>query len=250
MGRGPRRFVVAGAALVALAIAAAVVGGPLALTHRSELPLERRYGEAMVTLTARLGAGSQTNPLAGDARSLQRGRDAYTGGCASCHGVLGDGRGVLGATNYPPASDLRADTVRGKSDAELFWIVRNGLSFTAMPAFKDLFRDEDIWAMVVYMRRLQDGTAKPVSVAPATAAQIAFADPHGSPAQRGAAVWFAQGCDRCHGGAGAGPEGMNVVGKPDTEAVRTGLDGMPRYGTDRVTDAELEDLLAFMLTFK
>lgn len=227
-----------------------LLAGPFLLTHRQDFPGERFYGDLAVTAVARLGGGDAKNPFpANDEKALKTGRDAFTGSCAVCHGSTGDGRGLFGGSSYPEATDLRSDIAKRKSDAELFWITRNGLSFSAMPSFAKQFKDEDLWAIVTYVRSLQQGTAKPVSIAAPTQAQLAFADPHGSPAARGAAVYFAQGCDRCHGAAGVAPGNLDIVGRPDTEVVRTPSPGMPKYDTERITDAELDDLLAYMLTF-
>ena len=79
------------------------------------------------------------------------------GSCAECHGSTGDGKGVFGAATYPPATDLTSHDVVEKSDAELFWITKNGLNFTAMPGFGDQYSDQDIWNIVAYMRSLQNG---------------------------------------------------------------------------------------------
>jgi mono/diheme cytochrome c family protein len=87
----------------------------------------------------------------------------------------------------------------------LFWITQNGLSFTAMPGFADQYSDQDIWDIVAYMRSLQNGQSAAVDVPSPTFAQLAAADPNGDAAQRGASVYFAQGCQSCHGPVGDAP---------------------------------------------
>jgi mono/diheme cytochrome c family protein len=177
-----RRLTVAmiGGVLV-LAALIVVFGAPLVLIHRQDLPLEQQYGHFAVSMAARLQAGSATNPLANNARTVAMGRDAYTGSCAQCHGAVGDGKGALGQSTYPPATDLTTHDVQEKSDAELFWITKNGLSFTAMPAYKTQYRDDAIWAIVSYVRALQQGRA------------IAFGPPPtGSPDEQPAGAQAAQ----------------------------------------------------------
>src|SRR3990170_3244985 len=77
--------------LVSGLLIAAVVGLfaalPLALSHRSELPLERAFGGIAVSLAARLNAGGEANPVANDAGAIETGRTAYVGSCAVCHGA-------------------------------------------------------------------------------------------------------------------------------------------------------------------
>src|SRR5512143_2189411 len=101
-----------------------------------------------VELAVGLQAGSTQNPQGNNPRAVEGGRLSYTGSCAVCHGANGDGKGAFGAVMYPPASDLRAHDTQEKSDAKLFWIIKNGLSFAGMPAFGGQYKDQDIWSMV------------------------------------------------------------------------------------------------------
>lgn len=227
-----------------------VLGPALLLTHRDDLPLERVYAALMVDLVSRLQAGEVTNPRADDPKAVMVGRAAFTGQCSLCHGSRGDGRGALGPSTYPDAADLTAPKTVEKSDAQLFWIIRNGLGFTAMPGFGAVYRDEEIWALVSYIRALQRGKAEPIQIPAPTQAQLAQADPFGDSIARGAAVYFAQGCARCHGPAADAPGDLSIRGRVGTQIVRDGDErGMPKFGTERISAAELADLEAFLLRF-
>ena len=237
--------------LIGVAASAAIgllVIAPLSLVHRADLPFERAYGNAVVTTVARVLAGDAKNPLTGNARAITSGRYAYVGSCAICHGARGDGKGVFGQDTYPPATDLTSADAKSKSDAELFWITKNGLSFTGMPGFGRQYGDQDLWSLVNYVRALQQGRAGAIDVPKPTEAQIAVADPHGNAIARGAAVYFAQGCQLCHGAVGDAP-GELALRERESEAIRRGRPGMPAYRTDRISAAELNDLLAYMGTF-
>lgn len=227
-----------------------VIGGPLLVAHRNDLPLERLYGSYAVSMVARLGAGNEQNPVAGNRRALITGREAYTGSCAQCHGAKGDGRGVFGQATYPQATDLTSHDAKEKTDAELFWITKNGLSFTGMPGFGDQYDDQQIWALVTYIRALQNGQAQAIAVPTPTSEQLAVASPSGSAAERGAAVYFAAGCHTCHGAVGNAPGELGLFGAREVdEAVRQGRRGMPAYSPDQISDADLADLAAYMSTF-
>jgi mono/diheme cytochrome c family protein len=242
-------FLVALGAIAALVLVL-VVALPFALTHRTDLPLERVYGDAAVSVVSRVLGGDAPNPVASDPRALSTGRAAYTGSCAICHGAKGDGRGAFGPTTYPDATDFTTEAAKSKTDAQLFWIVKNGLGFTAMPAFGDQYKDADIWAMVAYIRALQRGAATALSIPEPTLAQLAAADPAVSRQTRGAAIYFALGCHLCHGPEGDAPGDLSIRGRVETEIVRSGSDrGMPAYGTNVLTDAELADLEAYLLRF-
>ena len=226
-----------------------LAGGPLALSHRVNFPLEKGFGEAAVGIASRLNAGGQSSPLANDPRAVATGRAAYTGSCGICHGASGDGKGVYGQATYPPATDLTAHDTQEKTDAQLFWIVKNGLSFTGMPGFANLYTDNDVWSIVAYVRTLGSGrTAQ--SVPTPTAAQLAVADPKGSAEQRGAAVYFAMNCASCHGAVGNAPGDLSLGrGQDVEEAVREGARGMPVYDESLISDADLAALQAYTGTF-
>ena len=232
---------------LAALVLVAVVALPLALTHRSELPFERRFAATVVSAVVSLSAGDAPNPVAGDASAVATGRAAYTGSCALCHGATGDGRGRFGSATYPAAADLLAEGARSRTDAQLFWITKNGLSFTAMPAFGDVFEDDEVWAIVSYIRALQRGTSRASDVPVATRAQLQGADPHGDAVARGAATYFAQGCVLCHGATGDAPDGLGLRGRAGTTVVRGGQPGMPAYGPDGISDQQLADLEAFLI---
>jgi mono/diheme cytochrome c family protein len=244
--------------VVAAGLLALIVGAPLTLAHRNNLPLERWYGDVAVDLAARSGAASvpaAPASLVNDRRAVQAGMYAFTGSCAVCHNANGDGKGAFGQGTYPPATDLTSHDAKEKSDASLFWIIKNGLSFTGMPAFGHQYSDQDIWSLVAYIRTLQRGTQTQISfvVPTPTAEQLALADPSvDDPVHRGATIYFGQGCASCHGATGNGPGEMALRGfqaRETAEAVRQGRRGMPRYGPDQISDSQISDLAAYIGTF-
>jgi len=247
-----------GALVAGLAV---VLAAPSFLRHRGDLPLERAFAEIAKEVAIPRSASDLRPPAPlNDRRSLARGREAYTGSCAVCHGASGDGRGLFGSGLYPDATDLRAHDTQEKSDGQLFWIVKNGLSFGGMPAFAEQYQDDAIWAVVGYIRALGQGgaPATPLSIAAPTADELAIADPAADdPAARGAAVYLAQGCHLCHGARGVAPGdlalGSNRRGLGSTlelaHALREPPAGMPRYPPTEVADDELRNVLAYLATF-
>lgn len=61
---------------------------------------------------------------------------------------------------YTRAADLTSKEVQGYSDRELFWIIKNGIRLSGMPAFAKVESDEHLWDLVLYLRTLP-GAAKP-----------------------------------------------------------------------------------------
>ncbi len=230
-----------------------LVGMPFAIGHRQDLPLERLYGNLAVGVAARSQAGSTQNPSAQSPRAVEMGRLAYTGSCAVCHGVNGDGKGMFGNELYPPATNLQSHDTQEKNDAQLFWIIQNGLSFLGMPAFKEQYSDQQIWALVAYTRSLGDASTRQsgIVVPTPTNDQLAMAVPSGDAAHRGAAVYFANGCMMCHGAVGNAPGELRLrSGHEAQEAIRRGRPGMPAFPQTQITDAQLTELIVYLDTFR
>ena len=72
--------------------------------------------------------------------------------CKMCHGDKGDGGGKLGAALKPkPRNFTCAATMKGISDGQLFWIIKNGSPGTSMMGYSHL-SDSEIWKLVLYLR--------------------------------------------------------------------------------------------------
>lgn len=89
-----------------------------------------------------------------DDRALQlRGGGHYDFACEPCHGspVLQQPRIPKAMT--PPPPDLRA-VVFTYQPEDLFYIVKHGIKFTGMPAWPAQTRDDEVWAVVAFLRQL------------------------------------------------------------------------------------------------
>lgn len=93
--------------------------------------------------------------------SLLEGDKVFGVDCAACHGM--DGRRPTGAGRwmYPRAADLTSKDVQSYCDRELFWIIKNGMRLSGMPAFAKVESDEHIGDLVLYLRTVpQNGQAE------------------------------------------------------------------------------------------
>lgn len=77
----------------------------------------------------------------------------FARGCAICHGAPGEQRPAWSDRALPPPPAL-GEKVGEWNDAELFWIVKHGVRFTGMPAWPTQARDDEVWAMVAFLRQL------------------------------------------------------------------------------------------------
>ena len=88
--------------------------------------------------------------------SVAEGDKVYATDCSMCHGSDGHSPTDTGRWMYPRASDLTSREVQTYSDRELFWIVKNGIRLSGMPAFGQVESDEHIWNLVNYLRTLRE----------------------------------------------------------------------------------------------
>lgn len=81
---------------------------------------------------------------------------AYNKACQACHGAPGrkpDPWMYL----YPAAPDLTNKAFVAKwTDAELFWIIKNGIKDTGMPDLGPTHEDKEMWGVAAYVRQLPD----------------------------------------------------------------------------------------------
>jgi mono/diheme cytochrome c family protein len=118
-------------------------------------PFETRMATAskrwIIARAARKSVPAEPNGTAAD---QENGDMLYGMDCDSCHGKDGRHPTSTGRWMYPRVLDLGSPEVQGWSDAELFWIVKNGVRFSGMPAFGKVQSDKEIWDLVRYVRSL------------------------------------------------------------------------------------------------
>jgi len=120
-----------------------------------ETVLATRAKHILVRRSSRRGIPpSPTNLQA----SIEEGDKLFGTECATCHGLEGHKLTDAGRWMYPRAADLTSAEVQRYSDHELFWIVRNGIRLSGMPAFGKVESDEHIWNLVHYVRTLPRST--------------------------------------------------------------------------------------------
>ena len=151
-----------GLLLLFLALLLLAAGATVALYHfslsalnepgRVETYLATKAKFWIISRSAR-GPLPQAPPY--DARSVAIGQMAYGGECANCHGVDGRTPTDIGRWMYPRTLALDSAEVQQWSDAELFWIVKNGIRLSGMPGFGKIHKDEQIWHLVHYVRSLR-----------------------------------------------------------------------------------------------
>lgn len=138
-----------------------------------------------------------TAPPLDDPALVMRGAGHYETGCRRCHGSPGEPMPVIPSRMTPPPPDLSVMVDRWKA-RELFYIVTHGIKFTGMPAWPAPGRDDEVWAVVAFLRRLprldEQGYARLVFGTTPPPSSLRVAEIAGAR------------CARCHGVDGTGRE--------------------------------------------
>jgi mono/diheme cytochrome c family protein len=75
--------------------------------------------------------------------------------CSGCHTPPGQAPSPLAEGLNPKPPDL-AESARHMGAAELFWVTKNGVRMTGMPAWGNTHGDEDLWPVVAFVQRLPE----------------------------------------------------------------------------------------------
>ena len=101
-------------------------------------------------------AAAMTNPVKPSPESLAHARSLYRMDCAVCHGEKGEGNGDVVEELKLKMKDFTDPAVlKARTDGELFYIIKNGDSVQKMPPEGPRVKDDDVWALVNYLRTLQ-----------------------------------------------------------------------------------------------
>lgn len=102
-----------------------------------------------------IGEAKTRNPMTADAETIARGKRAFSSYCVACHGLDGQNTGVPFADAMsPPVADLKSPEVQSYTDGQLHVVIRDGIRPSGMPAAKGILNDDELWAIVVYLRHL------------------------------------------------------------------------------------------------
>ena len=147
--------------LGALTIAYFVIAG---VSAKQPSRVEAFVARTVRNLAVARHAPDAQNPVAGGEEAIAAGRAHFADHCASCHANDGSGNADMGRGLYPRAPDMRLQATQALSDAELFYIIENGVRFTGMPGWSTGTQagEEDSWRLVHFIRHLPKVTPEEV----------------------------------------------------------------------------------------
>ena len=102
-----------------------------------------------------------TFPLPVTQEVVQRGRERYDIFCSACHGMTGNGDGMIVRRGFRRAASFNDDRLRQAPVGHFFDAITNG--WGAMPSYAAQIPVQDRWAIVAYIRALQVSQQNPAA---------------------------------------------------------------------------------------
>jgi mono/diheme cytochrome c family protein len=136
--------------------AAVVLCGLTAVLVSAE---ERNPLEPRVPAGERVAARAMKNPVARTPENIAKGKAIYEGkgSCFRCHGLSGKGDGPNSLFSTPtPRNFTNAKFHRNRTDGELYWVLKNGITGTGMvPFIGGPITEEEAWQVILYERTFE-----------------------------------------------------------------------------------------------
>lgn len=108
---------------------------------------------------------SNAFPLPLTKELLERGQERYGIFCQPCHGMQGDGQGMVAMRGMKHPPSFHEERLRAEPNGYIYDVVTNG--FGAMYGYSSQISPPDRWAIIAYVRALQLSRNAPVGELPA-----------------------------------------------------------------------------------
>lgn len=92
-------------------------------------------------------------PLSVTPELVKRGKERFEIFCSACHGMTGNGDGMIVRRGFRRAATFHSDSLRQAPVGHFFDAITNG--WGAMPSYAAQIPAQDRWAIVAYIRALQ-----------------------------------------------------------------------------------------------
>ena len=108
---------------------------------------------------------SNAFPLPVNQELLERGQNRFKIFCSPCHGLQGDGMGMIAMRGMKHPPSYHQDRLRQATNGYIYDVITNG--FGAMYGYSAQIPPRDRWAIVAYVRALQLSRSAKVADLPA-----------------------------------------------------------------------------------
>lgn len=218
--RRPVRRGLIWASAVAVMVAAVLGSGVIPIASSGHWRVTSTVLDFVKRRSVALRAAPLTAPDLTVPSLMDLGAAHYESGCRPCHGRPGLMRPLIPRRMTPHPPDLQRQVGRWSAE-ELFYLVKHGIKFTGMPAWPYSDRDDEVWAVVAFVRLLpsMEAPAYERMTALGMARPVAVTDVEQT---------VRASCERCHG---AGGQGRGVVPRLAGQRATYLRDALDAYGS-------------------
>ena len=112
---------------------------------------ERRTANKAVDEWVDGHAPKQSNPFQATMDNIMDGSMTYDKHCAFCHGNLKEPVSKMRTNFYPHVPQLMTH-IPDDPDGNVFYVIKYGVRYTAMPGWDGVLSDDDIWKTVLFIK--------------------------------------------------------------------------------------------------
>lgn len=196
MATGASALIVIGAAVGLFVFLSGVVNTEATKQH---FRITHHLLDIGLRFSLRTRASDIEAPSLDDPHMIAVGAACYQRYCEQCHGAPGVAAGAHGLGMLPTPNNL-AQAAHEWPAAHLYYVTREGVRITGMPAWKFRIADEGLWSTVAFVRQLPTLTheryAQLASSSPACPKSATLPQP--SSLEQGKTVLLQYACHTCH----------------------------------------------------
>jgi thiosulfate dehydrogenase len=115
---------------------------------------EHHLAMSAIDASADRRAARTSSPVPATEQNLIDGMKIYTMNCAGCHGGLDKKAAVFGSSFYPPVPQLVLHPP-DDPDWHNYYVIRNGIRYTGMPAWDKALSEEDTWKVTLFLSHME-----------------------------------------------------------------------------------------------
>ncbi len=144
--------------MILLAVAGVVLALMGYVSMRADDPpskMESAIAMRAMDASVERAAPKLKNPLEADEVNLAAGARLYRENCTVCHGDPAHTKAPLADSLNPPAPQFMED-MADMPENENFYILQHGVRWTAMPGWKNVLTEQQMWQLVTFLTKMHD----------------------------------------------------------------------------------------------
>lgn len=202
---------------------------------------------------------------------VARGKDRFGIYCSPCHGLSGDGDGIVNSRLGVKAPSFHDARLKQMAAGQMYRAILVGVNGGNMGSYAGQLTEQDRWNVLAYVRAMQKSRDATVTLGGQPIVELPPDD--GIPsADKGKALYAVKGCNACHsvdGSKSVGPTWLALDGRVEkvggaditvddvylTESIHMPMakivDGFPpAMPPNDLTDADIKSVIMFIKTLK